>query len=49
MLDCKKPLDSSEDEKNPVKAIPRATSSKIIMDKNFERFEVGVKKRMTVN
>ena len=49
MLDCKKPLDSSEGEKNPVKAIPRATSSKIIMDKNFERFEVGVKKRMTVN
>ena len=40
MLHSKKPLEPLEDQINLVKAIPRATSSKIIMDDNFKRFEI---------
>ena len=34
-------LEISADEASIVKAVPRATSSKITMDKNFKRFEVS--------
>ena len=34
-------LEISADEASIVKAVPRATSSKINMDKNFKRFEVS--------
>lgn len=35
------PLEISPDEASNVKAVPRATTSKITMDKNFKRFEVS--------
>ena len=48
ILDSEKPLETLEDQTKLVKAIPRATSSKITMDNNFKRFEVSVKKRRVV-
>ena len=40
-ITSKNPLEISACETSMVKAVPRASSSKITMDKNFQRFEVS--------
>ncbi|CAB4011055.1 Hypothetical predicted protein, partial [Paramuricea clavata] len=40
MMNTKRHLEISENQTSLVKAVPRATSSKITMDKNFQRFEI---------
>ncbi len=41
MIDSQTHLETSENQRNLVKAVPRSTSSKITMDRNFQRFEVS--------